>query len=69
MSKECVLYSRQCTSCGECDMCDINPTKKCDNCGKCLDNAEELRTVYLDDFMTTRTDTELIDKERKKNKD
>lgn len=66
MSKECVLYNRQCTSCGECDLCDINPARKCNNCGKCLDDAEELRTLYIEDFMTIHTDTELVDEKHKK---
>ncbi|MCD8201136.1 MAG: hypothetical protein LUD47_03610 [Clostridia bacterium] len=34
---ECILYDRLCTGCGECDMCDLDPEKVCDNCGKCLD--------------------------------
>ena len=34
---ECELYDRICIGCGECDICDINPDKVCDNCGKCLD--------------------------------
>ena len=33
----CVLYDRLCTKCGECEMCDLDPSKKCDNCGKCLE--------------------------------
>ena len=28
--KKCVLY------CGECNRCDLDPGKICDNCGKCL---------------------------------
>jgi len=35
--KECVLYDRECIDCGECDFCDLDPLKICDNCGKCLD--------------------------------
>ena len=35
--KQCVLYDRPCTDCGECDVCDLDPEKICDNCGKCLD--------------------------------
>lgn len=34
---ECELYDRECTGCGECDVCDLDPEKICDNCGKCLD--------------------------------
>ena len=32
---KCVLYDRECIECGECNICDINPDKVCDNCGKC----------------------------------
>ena len=34
---ECELYDRMCTGCGECDICDLDPNKICDNCGKCID--------------------------------
>lgn len=37
LGKECVLYDRVCIGCGECDLCDLDPEKICDNCGKCLD--------------------------------
>ncbi len=33
----CVLYDRECIGCLECEICDLNPAKICDNCGKCLD--------------------------------
>jgi hypothetical protein len=36
--KMCVLEDGvPCTHCGACNMCDLDPTKICDNCGKCLD--------------------------------
>lgn len=35
--EDCVLYDRKCIGCGECDVCDLDPDKICDNCGKCLD--------------------------------
>jgi len=28
----------KCVSCGECDLCDLDPNKICDNCGACLDS-------------------------------
>ncbi len=37
IGSECVLYDRICTGCGECEICDLDPNKICDNCGKCLD--------------------------------
>lgn len=35
--RECELYDRECIGCGECEICDLDPLKICDNCGKCLD--------------------------------
>lgn len=37
MNDKCELYDRECIGCGECEICDLNPLKICDNCGKCLD--------------------------------
>ncbi len=35
--EECVLYDRKCIGCGECELCDLDPLKICDNCGKCIE--------------------------------
>ncbi len=48
MPKQCVLYDRICNDCGECDYCDLNPVKLCDNCGKCLDLEKEYREIKID---------------------
>lgn len=37
IGQRCVLYERECTGCLECEICDLNPDKICDNCGLCLD--------------------------------
>ena len=35
--KECVLRPGEpCTDCGDCEMCDLEPNKVCDNCMRCL---------------------------------
>ena len=47
MKKECVLYDRDCIGCLECDTCDLDPLKICDNCGACL---------KMDDFATIKID-------------
>ena len=39
--KQCVLYDRECIGCGECDRCDLDPDKICDNCMKCVRGNEE----------------------------
>lgn len=34
----CVLEEGElCSGCGACDICDLDPKKICDNCGKCID--------------------------------
>ena len=50
MKKECVLYDRICIGCGECDRCDLDPQKICDNCMKCVRGEAEYRAVKLDGF-------------------
>ena len=35
--QKCVLYERECIGCLECEICDLNPNKVCNNCGECLD--------------------------------
>ncbi len=49
--KECVLRDGICTNCGECDMCDLNPAKKCDNCGLCIDSAEDYNILKIDEII------------------
>ena len=34
--KMCVLYERECIECGECNICDLDASKICDNCGRCI---------------------------------
>ncbi len=46
--KECVLYDRKCTGCGECELCDLDPKKHCDNCGKCLETGQDYRKIDID---------------------
>lgn len=48
--KRCVLMDRPCTECGECNMCDLDPSKVCDNCGKCigLDGSLAYKAIKID---------------------
>ena len=48
MEKECVLYDRKCINCGECDLCDLNPKKICDNCGMCIESGNDYNIVDVD---------------------
>ena len=46
--KMCVLYDRECTACGECDVCDLNPDKKCDNCMRCVKGDADYLAIAID---------------------
>ncbi len=48
MRKACVLYDRECIGCGECDRCDLDPSKICDNCMKCVRGTAEYRGIRID---------------------
>lgn len=48
--KQCVLYDRMCIGCGECDRCDLDPNKICDNCMKCIRGNEDYRAIAVDDI-------------------
>ena len=56
--KQCVLYDRECIECGECNMCDLDPSKVCDNCGKCigLDENLDYRAIRVDGIVSEDMD-------------
>ena len=49
--QECVLYDRECIGCMECETCDLDPNKICDNCGKCLD-IRDYAAIKIDGIIT-----------------
>ena len=49
--KKCVLYDRDCIDCGECDRCDLDPNKICDNCMKCVNGDDEYRSILIDQII------------------
>ncbi|MCX8130675.1 MAG: hypothetical protein N3I35_11325 [Clostridia bacterium] len=65
MSKECVLYDRVCSNCGECEICDLNNNKICNNCGKCIDEINPYRSIALEDFIKKQEDKEKLDNTKK----
>ena len=46
--RQCVLYDRVCIGCGECDRCDLDPEKICDNCMKCIRGDADYRGISID---------------------
>ncbi|WP_434512479.1 hypothetical protein [Desulfitobacterium sp. AusDCA] len=47
----CVLEDRLCTECGDCDRCELDPTKICDNCCKCIDSTADYRGIEIDEIL------------------
>jgi len=47
----CVLYDRLCIKCGECNICDLDENKICDNCCKCIDKDVDYYRIDIDDII------------------
>ena len=47
----CVLYDRDGIECMECELCDLDSTKICDNCGKCID-FQDVASIKIDKIYT-----------------
>ena len=48
---ECVLMDRECLNCGECDICDLDPNKICDNCCTCIEKTADYNSVEIDEII------------------
>jgi hypothetical protein len=51
MAKQCVLEDRPCNDCGECMICDLDRTKICDNCCKCIDSGADYAKIDIDEII------------------
>lgn len=49
--EKCVLYDRDCIGCLECETCDLDPNKVCDNCGKCI-QVQDYASIKIDKIYT-----------------
>lgn len=56
--KECVLMDRECIDCGECDKCDLDPNKICDNCCRCIDKDADFKSIEIDEIIEDEDMTE-----------
>lgn len=54
--KQCELYDRECIECGECERCDLDPNKICDNCMKCVNGDAEYRGVVIDEIQAPKSE-------------
>jgi hypothetical protein len=48
---ECVLMDRECIDCGECNKCDLDPNKICDNCCKCIEIEADYKSLEIDEII------------------
>ena len=51
IGQPCVLYERKCVGCLECETCDLDENKICDNCGKCID-FQDVASIKIDKIYT-----------------
>lgn len=51
----CVLYDHECIGCLECEICDLDPNKVCDNCGKCIE-MDDVASIKIDKIYTNPDD-------------
>lgn len=50
--KQCIIYDRECIDCKECLMCDLDSSKVCDNCEKCLHlDDKEYNGIIIDEII------------------
>lgn len=57
LGEMCELYDRVCIGCGECDRCDLDPKKICDNCGQCLE-IKEFASIKIDGIYSSEEEYE-----------
>jgi len=57
-SKDCFLYDRVCIDCGECDICDLDPSKICDNCCQCIETDADYAVIEIDEIVGGKKDDE-----------
>lgn len=61
IGETCELYDRLCIGCGECDVCDLDENKICDNCGKCLD-VKDFASIKIDGVYQSLEELEKVNK-------
>lgn len=49
--RQCVLRDEICIECGQCNYCDLDPSKICDNCCSCIEGEAEYAEVLIDEII------------------
>lgn len=56
LGEPCILEDRLCTECGDCDRCELNPKKICDNCCQCIETSADYLGIEIEDILITTED-------------
>ena len=64
--RQCVLYDRECIGCGECDRCDLDPDKICDNCMKCVKGDQDYNGILIDSIQLPMEHTAAVSRKPKR---
>lgn len=57
MPKICILEDKECINCGECERCDLDKNKICDNCEKCLRMPDsEYYEIVIDEIIGEKSE-------------
>lgn len=54
--ESCVLENRLCTECGECDRCELNSEKTCDNCCQCIESTADFAGIEIEEIIINTED-------------
>jgi hypothetical protein len=54
---DCRLFERECIDCGECDVCDLDVDKICDNCMRCLETDADYSGVLVNEIVMPEDDS------------
>lgn len=65
MADACIIYDRSCIDCGECERCDLDDMRICDNCGRCIEDPGDYRSVNVDEFRKKLDDTQKLPEREK----
>ena len=49
--RKCLLYDRECIECGECNMCDLESGKVCDNCMRCVEDDSDYKEIIIEEIV------------------
>lgn len=63
--KKCIFDEKKlCSSCGECDLCDLNRNKVCDNCGKCLEaEGVDIRAIRIEEISKNVEENQVVEED------